>query len=482
MSTHCVAPRSPGVGRLPGALSTLVVIVGLCGVGYALADGGRLGLMLIGLAALAAVFVLGGAAGYNVLLVWVVGTGAAYPFVRYPHSHPYLTFDRLLLPAALGAVMLAPATAARVSTTTRLLFWSAGSFVVLFGLRALSSAGKHSAVVTWIDGVLIPALLLVAAHRFIRTPAAVTRLCGALTIGGAVLALIGISERLVGYELASRSGGTPRYDQNIGLVRISGPYSVPEVYALAVVVCLAGTLYLGQLRRGATWFVVGPIALAEVTAIGETYFRAAWIAALAVVIAAFGFRPGKFGRLLVVLMVVAAVLLLASSQLLQDQTVTTRLGNTQNIQARLATYEQAVVMFRQQPLFGVGVDQYTNVALTLPRPEVNSVGSVPYPHNSFLGLLAEQGLVGLVPFLLLAFASWRTIRMLRRHAKIREDVLFAAALGGVGIAFLAMSLTLDMLPYGPSNNLLALVIGAAAGRLDSILAEPGGAVLPQPVT
>jgi hypothetical protein len=54
-------------------------------------------------------------------------------------------------------------------------------------------------------------------------------------------------------------------------------------------------------------------------------------------------------------------------------------------------------------------------------------------------------------------------------------VLFSAALTGAALAYLAYSLTLAMLPYGPSNQFFAVLLGIAAGRLDYMSSAPRAA-------
>ena len=107
--------------------------------------------------------------------------------------------------------------------------------------------------------------------------------------------------------------------------------------------------------------------LIQLTAIGLTLFRAVWIAAALVIITTFGLRRGRFGRLLFVAAVMGVLVLAAGSQLTQTSLVSERLDNTDNIYGRLATYEQGLDIFRDAPLFGVGVDQYHDYAEEL-RP------------------------------------------------------------------------------------------------------------------
>ena len=55
----------------------------------------------------------------------------------------------------------------------------------------------------------------------------------------------------------------------------------------------------------------------------------------------------------------------------------------------------------------------------------------------------------------------------RRGARSRTDVLLAAAGLGGAFAYVAMSASLTMLPYGPSNALVAALLGLVAARADA---------------
>ena len=162
----------------------------------------------------------------------------------------------------------------------------------------------------------------------------------------------------------------------------------------------------------------------------------------------------------------------ASSQLQQNKTIATRVNDTQNIYGRLATYKQGVEIFRSAPLFGIGVNRYHGVAEKRPPERVNRVASVTYPHNSYIGLLAEQGLVGFLPLLLLSYGVWRLLRGLHAaSSRSMNVVVLTATVAGAALGYMIMSLTLTMLPYEPSNAFLAAFLGAASGRLDGVAKE-----------
>jgi O-antigen ligase len=326
-------------------------------------------------------------------------------------------------------------------------------------------------VETWFDGVVLPAVVFLAVSRYAVTLDRVQRLAASLMVAGGILGAIGLAERVFGFELATLSGGQVRQEAEFGLTRVSGPYPVPEPYALALVMCLAATLYWTQTqRRGlAMWGIV--FAALEVGGISFSLFRAAWIAGLLVFIGALGIRPRRFGRTLAVTAVVAALAGGATTQLQHNQAFEERTQNTSNIYGRLATYQEGVTIFQGAPLAGIGVDNYHQIALERKPTVYHRIAAVNWPHSSYIGVLAEQGLLGFIPLLLASLGAWFMIRRLRSLAITREDGILAGALAGAGAGYMIMSLTLTMLPYEPSNAFFALLLGMGAARLNAISAE-----------
>jgi O-antigen ligase len=432
--------------------------------------GKKAALLLMAFLAGATLLVLFAFLGSVPLLIWPVAATGGF-LLRFPQGHPVLTFDRAWIGALLAFIALKPRRHERTGTT-RLLLFALLLLVVAYGARAFAmNAGIQGPVATWVDAILLPTILFVVCERYCLSGGIrFRRLTAALMIAGGVLAAIGIAERTVGFELASLTGGSVRFDSAIDQTRISGPYPAPEPYALSLVVCLAATLYWIQSRKpgsGYRWALV--LAAMEMGAIGLTLFRAAWIAAIVVIIASVGIRPGRIGRMYGVIGVAVAIAFAGTTQLQQNKTFSSRLNNIDNVYARLATYKQAFVIFRSSPVFGVGVNEYNTVA-SARRPEVVSgLVSLPYPHSSYLGLLAEQGIVGLLPFLLLSYAVWRLVRALRAMSFSNADAaLLTGVLAGAAFGYLIMSLTLTMLPYEPSNTFFAALLGAGSGQLDAL--------------
>jgi O-antigen ligase len=416
--------------------------------------------------------------GVRSLLWWPIVSPLAYPFVRFPGGgNALITLDRVWIPGLAVVILFTPRR--RSTRQSRLLIAAVGFLIATFVLRGLASPGSSLTVFkVTLDALVLPFLLLVAARKLIRTTDRVDRMAVVLVVSGVVLAILGIAEKVGGFDLAKKSGGAAQgianaADVATGAFRIAGPYPWPETYGLSLVICLAATLYWLQLRR--TW-VLGAFVLAlETTAIAFAFFRAIWIAAVIVVIAALGLRPQRFERLVGVVAVVGVALLLISAPLTQNTQFSSRAGNTANINNRLATYATGLEVFASAPVFGVGFNQFAKAETRVHQVVVNGQPPNPFAHNSFIWLLAEQGLFGALPLIIAAFAAFRLLRAYGRRARARADVLLHAVAVGGALAYLVVSLTLTMIPEGPSNAFVAILIGLAAGRLDALAgaeAEP----------
>lgn len=478
--TSSAYSQSPGKGhahRFATDWSRLLWPVGLTGsvaLGLLVGRGSRsLGLLVVSAVCAGAAMLVIKDRLLPALLLWVPLSVAAYPWLRIPREEPLLTFDRGWISVMVGAMLLATILGERApatSSATRLLAVALGCMVVAFALRivlATLEGDPSYARTLWVDAVLLPAGLFFLARRTVRDARACRRLTGALTIAGAGLGLVGIAQHIWGFELASLSGGQARYDATIELVRISGPYNIPEVFALSLTLCFAATLHWMQAGRAVAFMLGGIAAALEMAAIGLTLFRAAWLACVVIAVATLTTRRDRSART-VGLVTLGGILLVGLHLFGSIDVVSERLNESDNVYGRLATYRQGWEIFRGAPLVGVGVDQFTAGQELVADVVVNGTRAVETAHSTYVSILAEQGLLGFVPLLGFSFATWRLLRRLRRHVSEREELLALGAFRGAVLAYLILSLTLTMWPYGTSNAFLFVLVGAAAGRLESL--------------
>jgi O-antigen ligase len=457
-------------------LAGIALIAGAFAAGQAEAVIGRKPSLLL-LGALAAIAFLGVFLflGSTAVVIWPIAATGGY-LLQVPRSNVVLTFDRVWIGGLIAYIVMNRRQTARTNATQLVRFglvW----LVASFGIRALTtSLSVNGPFKIWVDAIVLPAILFIACERYcLRGPDRARRLAASLMIAGGILGAIGIAERIFGFELATLTGGSVRFDANIDTTRISGPYPAPEPYALSLAICFAATMYWILSRRhgrGVGWALV--LAALQVAGIGLALFRAGWIAAILVVLASLGFRPRRFGRAFALAGIALTVSFAVTLQLEQNKTVSNRVNNSENVYARLATYKEGISIFRSAPFFGVGVDQYRPTAESRKPEFLHGVPSVRAPHSSFVGLLAEQGVFGFLPLLVLSYGLWRLIAALRIVSfRSREATLLLGAVTGAALAYLIMSLTLTMLPYEASNTFFAAFLGAASGRLDA-LARPAG--------
>ena len=408
---------------------------------------------------------------FPALVTWVVVAPLAFAFARFPSQHPILTFDRAWIAGLAAAIVLMaesglPTTAPASRALAVALTWLA----VAFGLRSLTTSGTQTMSI-WIDAAALPLVVFFVTRRVATTFDRCRSLLGALTVSGAVLGAIGVAQKLFGFELASRAGGKPRFDSIVGQVRPSGPSAVPEVFAVVLLVCRAATLCWTAVRGPAAYPLGAAAAALETAAIGVTLFRAAWLAAIVVVVIVIGFRPGRPGRVLAATALVGAAVLAVVTQLGDSATVSKRLEDRTAMHGRMATYDVAIGLFREAPLFGIGVDRFEAASPLRARAYVEGVASLDHPHSSYLAVLTEQGVFGFVPFVAATVVVWWSLHLLRRRAASPHEAFLAAAVAAGAFAYWFLSLTLELLPYGPSNAFLALLLGMAAARLDAPSAE-----------
>jgi O-antigen ligase len=419
--------------------------------------------------AFAAVVLVVARLGPAALLAWMPLSVVLYPVAKFLPGAPIVTFDRVWVLAMLVLLLTLPA-ASRASKPVRRVIVALGLMAAVYGGRALFTAQERLYVIRLaVDVLVLPTILFLVTRRVVgRDGRMAERVAAAITLAGVLLAVIGLAERVFGFQLATLSGSQVFLDENINQVRISGPYPGPETYGLTLVLCLAASLHWIQLRPR-TRAVPGTLLVAlQLAAITLTLFRTAWISAVLVILIAFAFSPRRFRPAAAVSLGLALILGAVALQLAQLSAFAQRAGNTQNVFTRVATYEQALQVWRSKPLLGVGVDRYNAVASTMPTLTFDGVSSVPYPHDTFLGVLAETGLLGIAALLLLTVAIVRLIKALNRRRSTRPDALLAASVVGGSLAYLAFSLTLWMLPFAPSNQFFAILLGLAAARVDTV--------------
>ncbi|MGA8716940.1 MAG: O-antigen ligase family protein [Solirubrobacteraceae bacterium] len=473
-----VAPSARGITRGRGTDGTTAIVIGSVAVGCVvmgatIAGGPTIGghrlarAAIIGVPLIAVAVALIVDLGPKALPIWVAVSPLAYPFLRYPfHRGGYVTFDRVWI-FALFLILLRLPRPPDQHQAGRLLRNGIVLLAVVYGTRLLLAPfGSLTEARYWLDAMVLPIVVYSVSRRVVFQQGE-GGVLGALVVAGVVMSIISIAELVLGFSLAGFSGGTAVFDALAGVQRVSGPYASNASSSTAALVCLAAAIYWTRQRSGDAK-IAGFIAIAIIAAGAlASFHRAAGIAVVAIFI--LGTVPGAHNRsaryaTISMIGVAAALAFYVVSGTVDHSTFFQgRVASTTNVTGRFASWDQSVAIFRQSPVIGVGVGQAPVVQQKQGLFTFDGQQAALTIHNSFLTVLAENGVVGEAAILLLSIAVVNLLIALRRYPGLR--VLYACVLAGT-VAFLVMSLTLTILLEAPAVLMFAVLLGVGAGRLD----------------
>jgi O-antigen ligase len=170
---------------------------------------------------------------------------------------------------------------------------------------------------------------------------------------------------------------------------------------------MLGLLAVHAYQRGSMRGVKAALLLGSVPiAILATMTRAVWLSfagTLAALIVLSGNRAlRRAGFALIVIAGVGLALVLSSPDL--NRALTDRATESQPVEFRQDVYAGGWQMFLDRPLLGWGFHQ---MPLQLPTYVSGHRDKVLYPHNTYLEILVENGLVGLALYLWLMSEMWQ---------------------------------------------------------------------------
>ena len=240
-----------------------------------------------------------------------------------------------------------------------------------------------------------------------------------------------------------------------GFARPNGFLSTDIDFALSMTLCVAVVVGGPAVERVRSWSV--PVALLGSLALVLASFRTGWLVLAIIWLAWLSRRSAQTWLIAAAIVLVAIPLLvqpvrnLSGSDYVQERVV----GNS-NVTARETAFDQAWELFKEEPILGVGLNGFQVDPMVLAAP-----GEVVTPHNLWLGVLAETGLVGAIGLLLLAVTTGLNCFKLARRRLTAEP-------GGRGaiwgcLAILPFSLTFQVLLVPTSIMLIGFLLGAVRG-------------------
>ena len=315
--------------------------------------------------------------------------------------------------------------------------------------------------------LLMPFAYYLVAKNCIRRLDLLPKLYVAAVIAILGLSSLGILEGVIKVDIMSF--GEPDLDP----FRVNGPMRMPEEFGVCMSLLLLFFLGMKSMRRESP---VGSILLRAVPLLGIVscylcLLRGIWIALGAgwvVQVAKRDFR--LFLRVTPVVAITLWLFLKVILPAVSPDVFEKRLNNDGTINARIATYKSAWAMFLDHPVLGVGYSAFNEMSeRDRYQFEYKGAESVDTPHNNFMALLSETGLVGTLCFVFLLFQAFRSALRVSRHGNCawqREYGIFvlsaisAYVVAGAGLHIIR---SIDFI-----NKYFFIFLGILSGMIDEL--------------
>ena len=280
---------------------------------------------------------------------------------------------------------------------------------------------------------------------FIQKPSTFYSVIWALLFAGILMGTISLFQYFTGTTENIYWGFGQSYTSDTGTgYRVGGPVGDPNYYAMIMVILVPIAFdRLWNSKSNVLRFFSGWALVVCVLAVLYTYSRGGFLAmAFGVIIMAVYYKlrltPAMLGIVffLIIYQFLPANYTDRLSTLLYflPQDAKQQLVD-RSIQGRTSENLAAWEMFKDHPLTGVGMSNYENLYYTYARPlglDV-SVGSR-QPHNLYLQILAERGLLGLSAFAIVMYVTFRNLYFSRRAFLNKNLSDLAGMTSSIGMA------------------------------------------------
>lgn len=350
----------------------------------------------------------------GLLVCWV----ALFPLgseLTFPRERSIVNLERTIIFLGLVALLFAKrSTLAEIPQPLRRAGLACLAFISAAALTLGKSPDLLYAARYLVDTFLVPFCFAWAVIAWFdvrhRLPALHTTLC----ISSIFCASIAAAEMVTGQDLLSVPGA--RLDFAGDIARPNGPFASNDQLALIGGISLFLLLFL-RAALGPKVSVgrrfLHSIGLAAT--VGMTLmpmFRSVMITILIVLIIDTFWESRLGRRTWRIALILSFAGLLFGAKVLFPGVFQDRSG-TDNWYARIAEYKQSLKVFADHPVLGVGYSNFNYFVAGESQYTMtyNGVQSVDWPHSNLASALAETGILGFVPYImmhvLLVVALWR---------------------------------------------------------------------------
>lgn len=430
-------------------------------------------LQLVGSAGLAVLLVLVLRSPSTAMLAWVLAGPMLYSWVGTRLGGGItVTPDRVLFLLLVGVVLarwIGGRGARRSLGPTELAM---GLFLTLAGVTLLARGGtpltpsigglKHD-LIYLAQGYGMPFTAFVLAKYLLSPARDASRLCWTLVGLAAIVGSFGVLQQFVGMGLLPNTGYVVTSEE-----RSFGTLTGPSEFGIVVTVgFFAALLVLPDTRAPARRLLLFGVLAVCLAAIVYSKTRGVMLG-LFVGLAVVARHDARLRRPILVASIVGVLLLAGAwSFLAQTDLVRYRLLELSPVYNRIALSATALNLASDAPLLGHGFGRY--VFATEKWGHITSLPGVPawyavdpgVPHNEFLHVLVQLGLVGLALYLVPMWRGFRNARRFRDATRDEGAARFAMLAMTTVAVYVTNGLMVDLAACTYASIVLYSVLGCA---------------------
>ncbi|MFY9609539.1 MAG: O-antigen ligase family protein [Blastocatellia bacterium] len=444
----------------------------------------------------------------SLLILWLATTPLASFYLRFPQERSILTYDRAVF-ALIGLMLLMKwrrMAANHLDGFPTPSFLIATRFEVAWGLLAivaLVSAVVEANNFTYATKIAVDSFCLpLLAFHVARHHMDVRKRAGALALSLIWLAWFlfatGAFEFVTGVNLFPYKGSELLRE---GERRVNGPFAADSSYAIICLLIALFSLVMPRVLRlrfdtSGRLVYAGALATGVVAALLPLFRSVALALIICWAIVEIGLakqraaegtdgdqenmdvssvlpsslRADSLTQTRLIVFVVLAVAVVVAQILPGTVRFESRLADPRNVYGRLATWQAGAELALENPLFGVGLTNYTDYYNQRYNPSGETeeffldTRAADSPHSNPLWIVAELGMIGSV--LYLAANAYMLLLGYRALKKAGDERQRAAAIGYLALvlAYWIPGLTLASGSYSDLNLYFFFMLGALSNR------------------
>lgn len=336
------------------------------------------------------------------VLTWALIFPLGYYYLSFPTEKAIFTLDRML-PVAVGlAILFHSSQSAKLPDDIKRCGVAWGAFLLFAAVSLKDATDRLASGRLLVEGFLLPAIMGWIVIRYLKVRENAVTLHLIVCVMSVYSACIGGAEVILKKDILPLPGSELTYAGPIP--RPNGPFATNDAFALIGFTSFCLLLFLRNLldRRltpTRSFIHYAGVAAALAMALMPMWRSLDIALILVLLIATATTKLPSERRLGISILVLGTVGVVALSILAPD--VYSDRSDPANVYGRFAQQMQTWRVFVAHPVLGVGLGSFHDVVNqdTGYLAAYSNVRSVDWPHNNVGGILAETGLLGVIPYL-----------------------------------------------------------------------------------